>query len=86
MRRKKINPTLDQLSPRERATLDYLQGYRKGRYRVPTIREISAHIDLSVSATHDLVKRLEEYGYVERRNWPSGGRKRRNIRLLPRVE
>lgn len=78
MRRKKINPPLDQLSPREQATLHYLQGYRS-RYKAPSVREIAAAIGLSISATHDLIKRLEEYGYIERRRKPNGRHKPRNI-------
>ena len=77
MRVKKSNPTPEQLSEREYAAMLFIQGYRS--WRMPSIREISTAIGLSVSATHDLVKRLIEYGYL--RLSYSQGRHARNIRV-----
>lgn len=81
MRIKKTNPTPDQLSPREYAAMLFIQHYMTTRRQAPTIREIAGEIGLCVSATHDLVKRLEEYGYIVRWRYHDGSRMARGIRV-----
>ena len=72
MRVKKILPTSDQLSPRERAAMKYIETYGPVHRRFPTIREIATAIGLSASATHTLISRLVGYGYLAR--WKSSHR------------
>jgi DNA-binding MarR family transcriptional regulator len=83
LRIKKIHPTPEQLSEPEHAAMIFIEDYRAQKRKAPSTREISAVIGLSVSATHDLVRRLIDYGYLA----PYPGRKRRarNIRLIRSV-
>jgi hypothetical protein len=83
MRVKKVNPTPEQLSPREYAAVRFIETYRLRQRHAPTYREISTAIGLSLSATHDLTERLIEYGYLKRiSKW---ARKRRDLRILRSV-
>ncbi|MBI5668030.1 MAG: helix-turn-helix domain-containing protein [Chloroflexi bacterium] len=79
MRVKKINPLPDQLSENEMMAMQFKEGYVTTKRRSPTTREISAAIHLSVSATHDLIQRLIEYGYLARK---SRRQRHRNYRVL----
>ena len=76
MRQKKVNPTPDQLSLPEMKTMIYIERYTEIRRQPPSIREIADMIGLSVGATHDLINRLIEYGYLARK---SNHRMRRNL-------
>ena len=76
MRQKKVNPTPDQLSLPEMKTMIYIERYTEMRRQPPSIREIADMIDLSVGATHDLINRLIDYGYLARK---SNHRMRRNL-------
>jgi DNA-binding MarR family transcriptional regulator len=79
MRIKKINPTPEQLSEQERAAMLFIQAITSQRRHAPTMREIAAEIDLSLGATADLVKRLIEYGYLQRR---TRYQSRRNLKVI----
>ena len=70
MKIKKINPTLDELSRRETDVLNFIQDYiRNHRWHYPpSIREIAAHVDMSVGGTADVIRRLKDYGYLRHRH------------------
>ncbi len=86
MRVKKTNPTPEQLSSREHAAMIFIENYLLFVKRAPTYRRISLEIDLSLSATHDLVKRLIEYGYLQERVSGWGRRLKYNLRVLRSVQ
>jgi DNA-binding MarR family transcriptional regulator len=76
MRTKKHNRTPDQLSLPEFKAMQFIEVYIAARRQPPTVRDISDVINLSVGATHDLVNRLIEYGYLTRK---TKRRSRRNL-------
>lgn len=85
MRSKKVNPTPEQLSASEYAAMQFIERFRANRHKSPTVREVQTAIGLSVSATHELLSRLVDYGYLTRRAWRDGRRMKRNLRVLKSV-
>jgi DNA-binding MarR family transcriptional regulator len=85
MRKKKLNPTPDQLSMPEQVAMYFIQRYVAELNQPPSVREIAEAIHLSVSATHDLIKRLIEYGYLAPR-YTTHRRRVRNIMVKRPLE
>ncbi len=85
MRTKRINPQSEQLTSRERAAMRFIQAYMTTSrfHQAPHYQEIQAAIGLSLGATHGLVQRLIEWGYLTRQ---SKYRSSRNLRVARAVE
>jgi predicted transcriptional regulator of viral defense system len=81
MRTRKDNPTPNELSDVEYKAMIFIEDYHAARRRVPLVREVQAAVGLSLSATHDLLSRLVEYGYLHR--GPTG--RKRNLRVVRSV-
>ena len=78
MKLKKTQPGPDDLSPSEYAVMRFLQEYLDTHPRPPTIRQIAEQVSLSTGGTADVVRRLEDYGYLVRRR----GKSRRMVRSI----
>lgn len=85
MRIQKVNPSPDQLSVPEYTAMCFIQRFRAQHQKSPTVREVQGAIGLSLGATHELISRLVEYGYLARAAYRSGRRMRRNLRVLKSV-
>jgi DNA-binding MarR family transcriptional regulator len=83
MRTKKHNPTPEQLILPELKAMQFIEVYSAARRQPSTVRDIADVINLSVGATHDLVNRLIEYGYLARK---TKRRSRRNITVKRSVQ
>lgn len=74
MRIKRIRPTPEQLTDREREAVIYIERYlAASRWKSPSIREIADHLGLSVGGTHELICRLVKWGYL---SWRSSNPRR----------
>ncbi|MBW2087213.1 MAG: transcriptional repressor LexA [Deltaproteobacteria bacterium] len=71
---------LPELSPKQRAFLEYLRGEITHHGKAPSLRQTAAALGVSHSAVVQYLKALEEKGYVKRE-----GRYSRNIYLLNRA-
>ncbi len=85
MRTRKVNPTPEQLSVSEYEAMRFIEHFKATRRQSPTVREVQNAIGLSLGATHELLSRLVEYGYIRRVAWRSGRRMKRNLRVLKSV-
>ncbi|WP_375597599.1 LexA family protein [Devosia sp. Naph2] len=60
----KTQPTAVGLTKKQTETLRFIKQYRSIHGLSPTYREIAARFDIHVSGVHDLVKDLQERGYI----------------------
>jgi len=59
-------PTMRDLSPRQRETLEWIKGFIREHGMPPTVREIGAAFGIKSSSVFDLLKALERKGYLQR--------------------
>ncbi len=60
-------PIPEQLTEHERAAIYFVQAYSRVYGLSPNFQEIHAELGLSMAATHGLLQRLREWGYLARR-------------------
>jgi DNA-binding IclR family transcriptional regulator len=82
MRTKRINPTPEQLTDRERAAMTFIQTYMTTHRLSPGIEEIQAAIGLSLGGTHGLLQRLLAWGYLGKRRKYATPRNLRVVRPI----
>ncbi|MCL6507171.1 MAG: MarR family transcriptional regulator [Bryobacteraceae bacterium] len=67
------------LSPRQRETLDWVKNFIHEKHMPPSVREIGEAFGIKSSSVFDLLKALERKGYITRES-----RKARSIVVLDR--
>lgn len=71
---------MNDLTPRQRQTFQFIESYLERHGFPPSVREVSAHLGVTTKAGHDHLRALERLGYISR-----GTRRSRAITITRRA-